>query len=167
MKNRFKVFLVLTILYAMLIFYLSSRSSLGDPRTIVDMEILRSIIHYFEGIDLKFILYPLGIFYRYPDKAIHMILYAGFGFLLFYTINNSSNPAFRNHALLLAILIGFIYGASDEFHQSFVPGRTASTGDLIADVLGVATAQTIIFIKDKICNRYKNSSKRPIKKDNI
>lgn len=151
----------------MLIFYLSSKSNLGDPIAILDMEILRSIIHYFEGSDLKFILYPLGIFYRYPDKAVHMILYAGFGFLLFYTVNNSSNPAFKNHAFLLVIIIGIIYGASDEFHQSFVPGRSASIWDLAADVLGVSIAQTIIFIKDKICIVYKNSSKRPIKKDNI
>lgn len=131
------------------------------------MEIIKSIIHFFEGSDLKFILYPLGIFYRYPDKAAHMILYAGFGFLLFYTIHNASNPAFRNHAFLLAIIIGILYGASDEFHQSFVPGRSANTWDLAADVLGVSTAQTIIFIKEKLYNRYKNSSKRPIKKDNI
>lgn len=167
MKNRFNVFLALTILYAMLIFYLSSKSSLGDPGAILDMEILRSIIHYFEGYDMKFILYPLGIFFQYPDKALHMILYAGFGFLLFYTIHNSSNPAFRNHAFLLAIIIGFLYGASDEFHQSFVPGRSASKWDLAADVLGVATAQTIIFIKDKLSNRYKNCFKSPIIKDNI
>lgn len=151
----------------MLIFYLSSKSSLGDPGAILDMGIIRSIIHYFEGSDLKFILYPLVIFYQYPDKAAHMILYAGFGLLLFYTINNSSNPAFRDHAFLLAIIIGIIYGASDEFHQSFVPGRSASIWDLAADFLGVSTAQTIIFIKDKLCIRYKNSSKRPIKKDII
>lgn len=139
----------------MLIFYLSSRSSLGDPREILDMEILRSIIHYFEGSDLKFILYPIGIFYQYPDKAVHMILYAGFGFLLFYTINYSSNPTLMSHAFMLAIIIGFIYGASDEFHQSFVMGRTASIWDLAADVLGVSIAQTIIFIKDELCNKHK------------
>jgi VanZ family protein len=151
----------------MLIFYLSSKSSLGDPRAILDIDILRSILHYLEEYDLKFLLYPFGIFYRYPDKVVHMILYTGFGFLLFYTINNSSNPRFSNHAFLLAIIIGIIYGASDEFHQSFVPGRSASTWDIAADILGVATAQTIIFIKDKLSNRYKHSSKRPIKKDNI
>jgi len=152
MKKRFKIFLALTILYAMLIFYLSSRSDIGDPTAILDMEILRKIYHFIEGTDIELLLYPFGILYRYPDKAAHMMLYAGFGFLLYCTINNSSNPAFRNHAFLFAIIIGFIYGASDEFHQSFVPGRSSNTLDLGADVLGVATAQTIIFIKDKICN---------------
>ncbi|MCX9084528.1 MAG: VanZ family protein [Candidatus Methanoperedens sp.] len=167
MKTRFNFFLSLTILYAILIFYLSSKSSLGDPRTILDMDILRNLIHFFEDSDLKFVLFPFAIFYRYPDKTMHMILYAGFGVLLFYTLKYSLNPVFRKQAFLFAIIIGFIYGASDEFHQSFVPGRSASMWDLAADVLGVTTAQTIIFIKDKICNRYKNSSQRSIRQDNF
>lgn len=151
----------------MLIFYLSSKSNLGDIREILDINLLRSILNYFKEYDLKFLLYPFGILYRYLDKSVHMILYAGFGFLLYHTFNNSSNPASRNHAFLLAIIIGIIYGASDEFHQSFVPGRSASIWDLAADVLGVATAQTIIFIKDKLGNTDKNSSKRSIKQDTI
>jgi VanZ family protein len=35
------------------------------------------------------------------------------------------------------VAIGIAYGASDEFHQSFVPGRSAELGDWIADSLGV------------------------------
>lgn len=153
MKNKFKVFLSLTILYAIFIFILSSKSNLGDPIEILDINILRSIFHFIEDIDMKFILYPFWIFYRYPDKAMHMILYVGFGILIYYTLNNSSNQNFKKHAFLLAIIIGSIYGASDEFHQSFVPGRSANIWDFGADVLGVTTAQTIIFIKEKICNK--------------
>jgi VanZ family protein len=154
MKNRFKLFLSLTILYAMLIFYLSSKSNLGDPRALLDMDILRSIIHYFEGSDLKFLLYPLGLFYQYPDKTVHMIEYAVFGFLLYLTLKNSPYPSFRDHAMLFAIAIGIMYGISDEFHQSFVPGRTASILDLVADAMGVTLAQTFIFIKDKLCIKH-------------
>lgn len=159
MKPRFKVFLALTILYAMLIFYLSSMSSLGDPRALLDMEILRNIIHYFEGSDLKFLLYPLGIFYQYPDKTVHMIEYAIFGFLLYITMKNSPYPSFRDHAMLFAIIIGILYGMSDEFHQSFVPGRSANIPDLVADALGVTLAQTFIFIKDKLCIKHNNLTK--------
>jgi VanZ family protein len=35
-----------------------------------------------------------------------------------------------------AVLLGFSYGAIDEIHQSYVPGRYASVGDWIADALG-------------------------------
>ena len=60
--------------------------------------------------------------------------------------------------MLFAMIIGTLYGVSDEFHQSFVPGRTASIWDLAADSIGVAIAQTVIFIKDKLCIRYKGFS---------
>jgi len=143
----------------MLIFYLSSKSSLGDPGAILDMGVLGRIIHYFEGSDLKFILYPLGIFYQYPDKTVHMIEYAIFGFLLYITMKNSPYPSFRDHAMLFAIIIGILYGMSDEFHQSFVPGRSATIPDLVADGIGVTLAQTFIFIKDKLCKKQNNLSK--------
>ncbi len=38
---------------------------------------------------------------------------------------------------LLFLLIGVGYGALDEWHQSFVPGRDASVGDWVADSAGV------------------------------
>ena len=143
----------------MLIFYLSSKSSLGDPRVLFDIEIIRRVIHYLEGSDLKFLLYPLGIFYQYPDKTVHMIEYAIFGFLLYITMKNSPYPSFRDHAMLFAIIIGILYGMSDEFHQSFVPGRSATIPDLVADGIGVTLAQTFIFIKDKLCKKQNNLSK--------
>lgn len=154
-KNfRFKIFLSLSLLYALFIFYLSSQSSLGDPRKILDINILRSIIYYLEGSDLKYLLYPAVIFYEYPDKVGHMILYAFFGMLLYLTLKNSQYPSFRDNAILLAIAIGILYGISDEFHQSFVPGRNANIGDLAADGIGVTLAQTFIIIKDKLHKIY-------------
>ena len=38
---------------------------------------------------------------------------------------------------VLLLLIGVGYGALDEWHQSFVPGRDASVGDWVADSAGV------------------------------
>jgi VanZ family protein len=39
------------------------------------------------------------------------------------------------HAALTLVFI-FVYALSDELHQSFVPSRTASFGDVMIDVLG-------------------------------
>jgi VanZ family protein len=49
---------------------------------------------------------------------------------------------------VLLVLIGLLYGASDEWHQSFVPGRTPSAGDLAADGIGVLAgyASTFAFL---------------------
>ena len=37
---------------------------------------------------------------------------------------------------LVAALASAIFAASDEFHQSFVPSRTASPNDVIIDICG-------------------------------
>ncbi len=153
MNSRFRIFLSLAVLYAFLIFYLSSRSDLGDPKAIFDfmhMESLKNILSFIDHLDLGFLLYPLYIFSKYPDKVEHIALYAGFGFLLYLTLKNSSNPAYVNHAFIFAIIFGIIYGAIDEFHQYFVPGRTASIWDFLTDGIGVIIAQAIILIKNRI-----------------
>lgn len=51
-----------------------------------------------------------------------------------------------SRAVILALLIGLLYGASDEFHQMFVDGRTSSIMDLVADITGLILAQVIILI---------------------
>jgi VanZ family protein len=166
MTNRFKVFLSLTCLYAILIFYLSSISSLGDPKVIFDflpLEYIKTLLESLKNSDLRFLLYPVYIFAKYPDKIEHVILYGGFGFLLYFTLNNSLNLSIKKYIFVFAIIIGTIYGASDEFHQYFVPGRSASALDLVADGIGVTLAQTVIFTKGKLC-LLKNSSKGFIKR---
>ena len=60
------------------------------------------------------------------DKASHFLEYAGLGFLLGKAFNRP----------LLAVLLSAAYGITDEFHQSFVPGRDAGAPDWFADVLG-------------------------------
>lgn len=60
------------------------------------------------------------------DKLAHTLEYALLGFLL--------SRAFSNPGA--AFVIASLYGVSDEFHQSFVPGREASIGDWLADSLG-------------------------------
>ncbi len=46
----------------------------------------------------------------------------------------------RRRTLLLAFLLTMLYALLDEFHQSFVPGRTADPLDLVYDGLGAALA---------------------------
>ncbi|MCX6954305.1 MAG: VanZ family protein [Verrucomicrobia bacterium] len=41
---------------------------------------------------------------------------------------------------LWAVLAASAYGVSDEFHQSFVPGRSVEVADWMADTLGAALA---------------------------
>jgi VanZ family protein len=44
---------------------------------------------------------------------------------------------------LLAILVVAAYASLDEFHQSFVPGRTPAVGDVLIDTSGGVAAQLL------------------------
>lgn len=117
MKDIFRVYLSLSLLYAALIFY-SSSSSTFSPAGVVHF--FEPIFESFESSGLEFLLYPLYIFVAYPNQAPHVVYYAGFGYLLYLTLKNSPYKIFMKHAHIFAIIIGAAYGATDEFHQSFV-----------------------------------------------
>ncbi|MBI3962103.1 MAG: VanZ family protein [Deinococcus sp.] len=62
------------------------------------------------------------------DKLTHALLYLPLGWLLARATGRAP----------VALAVAALYGASDEIHQYFVPGRAASLGDLAADLLGSA-----------------------------
>ena len=65
------------------------------------------------------------------DKLQHTVGYLVGGVLLARALTGTKR------GLLLAALIGLAYGASDELHQLFVPGRNSSVLDWYADALGI------------------------------
>ena len=73
----------------------------------------------------------------FADKLVHGGLYAVLGALLWRALaaggTSKGNGA---RALLLAWLLSVSYGASDELHQRYVPGRTPDVRDLAADATG-------------------------------
>jgi VanZ family protein len=42
------------------------------------------------------------------------------------------------HAVQIAALVAALYAVSDEWHQTFVPGREGSLRDVAVDALGIA-----------------------------
>ena len=70
------------------------------------------------------------------DKVLHIIEYSIFGVLTARALKNSSRVVLSKNFIVFAILITVAYGASDEFHQIFVPSRTCDVFDLTADLIG-------------------------------
>lgn len=80
------------------------------------------------------------------DKFLHILTYAPFGFLLARGICNTKDSASRGMLLGIVLLISFLYGLSDEIHQSFVPGRNAGIIDAISDAIGGAVGGSIYLL---------------------
>ena len=83
------------------------------------------------------------------DKLAHMLEYGLFGWLL--TRALAASRDFRSAAplALWALVLGCLYGASDEWPQSFVPMRDSSIFDWMADAVGVS-AGIMIWLKGKV-----------------
>jgi VanZ family protein len=96
--------------YAGLIFYLSSQS-------------------YPEQYVPHFVL-KLG------DKALHAIEYALLGLLCYRAFRHAAGTWCEYYAVFLAVAAATIYGATDEWHQAFVPFRESDHWDLATDLLG-------------------------------
>ncbi len=71
-----------------------------------------------------------------PDYYAHGASYAVLGFLLARALAGGQLAAMTVRLALVATVLGTLYGISDEFHQSFVPGRMATVSDVIADGVG-------------------------------
>jgi len=71
---------------------------------------------------------------RVWDKLLHTIEYAGLAVLLARALLREGISVGR--AFVVAAVAASLYGASDEFHQSFVPGRDATPRDWAADTVG-------------------------------
>lgn len=72
------------------------------------------------------------------DKLLHGLAYGILAALCFRALRKSG-PMTGQPLLsvaLVAVLMATLYGASDEWHQSFVPARNADIFDLAADFVG-------------------------------
>src|SRR5205085_9706524 len=75
------------------------------------------------------------------DKVAHLIAYFVLGFLAARALGWTT--ALSGIALAAAaFVIAALYGVSDEFHQSFVPGRDSSAADVLADAAGALIGST-------------------------
>jgi VanZ family protein len=72
------------------------------------------------------------------DKLLHVSVYAILAALCYRALRRAS--PMKDHSILalilMATLMAAFYGASDEWHQSFVSSRTADVFDFLADVIG-------------------------------
>jgi VanZ like family len=96
----------------------------------------------------------IGTYFPRPkiQNALHVPVYAGLSYLMWRGLRGpvglqgprgpeprkpgKAAPLAQRHAPLVAAALATLYGASDEVHQMFVVGRTASVTDALANAFG-------------------------------
>ena len=105
-----------------------------------------SVLLYMAGIFWLSSMEGPGIPLNVSDKLAHVAAYALLGALVLRAANGGLGRPISARAALLSFLLSAAYGVSDEWHQSFVPGRVASTGDVLADALGAFLAIAVLAV---------------------
>ena len=113
-EGKFLKFWFPVFLYSGIIFYASSLPNLKPPFEIVNL-----------------------------DKVVHILGYLLFGLLLTRAfcrqwpwMDGAGEAWSWAKTWQVVALCSLIYGLSDEYHQSFVPGRESDVIDLVADTIG-------------------------------
>ena len=95
---------------------------------------------------------------EYPvRKAAHMTEYAILGLLSFAFYRGILKKEKRQ--FLAALLTAAVYAATDEFHQYFIPGRSAEVMDVCIDTLGALIGLAILFFTLKVVRKHCQKSK--------
>ena len=76
----------------------------------------------------------------FSDKTAHFWAYALLGALALRALAGGTWRAVNRRAAAIGWLIAVTYAITDEFHQAFVPGRSPSWEDWVADALGAGVA---------------------------
>jgi VanZ family protein len=116
-RARKTAFWLPALLWAGLIFFLSAQSKLPE----------------------------IGPKFPDKDKVEHLVFYAIFWFCILLPLRYGHRLSLAK-AIMLAFLITSAYGASDEFHQSFVPNRSCDVLDWAADTFGGFIAATAYWV---------------------
>lgn len=91
-------------------------------------------------------------------KCMHAFIYFILAILVLNALKISN---ISKNKYLLTIIICFIYALTDEYHQTFINGRTGQFSDVLIDTIGTVIG-TIIYklITDKILQKKQKNDKR-------
>lgn len=139
-KTMFIVSYALLIIWAGVIFMLSNEGS--DTSSGRSGAIVQTVQAW--GVDTETDLLTFLV-----RKSAHITAYFIFGLLAYNVIRLYSWPMRR--AVLVSIAIVLLYAISDEFHQYFVPGRSAEVRDVLIDTTaGVAGVSVFALIHARL-----------------
>ena len=91
---------------------------------------------------------PEKEFIPYQDKIAHFGLFGGYAFLWLAAFSRNIFLDYRK-SMLVILFFGVFLGASTEYFQALVPGRSKDVADLGMDMLGLAGGTIFYFLTKK------------------
>lgn len=79
------------------------------------------------------------------DKVAHFSIYGLLAATVLLAHKAGSRRKTPFNVCLATCAVCLVYGISDEFHQSFIPGRFVSGADVLADMIGAVTVSAFWF----------------------
>jgi LCP family protein required for cell wall assembly len=145
-KTIFMMRVAVTILWMLVIFYLSSEGKdVSSDRSGAVVEAVRTIVL---GI-------PTDVLTFLTRKAAHIAAYFILGILILSVIRTKVAAVLR--AALISIAAVALYAISDEIHQLFVPGRSGEVRDVLIDTIAGALGIGLVYAVLKIRKRQRSS----------
>jgi VanZ family protein len=93
-----------------------------------------------------------------PFSVGHFVAYAGLAMLLLRALAGGRLGGLSPARYRRAWLLSTAYGLTDEWHQRFVPGRTASVEDCVVDALGAAAGLLAVWLLATLVDRARRRS---------
>jgi VanZ family protein len=124
LRNWLPVFLWAAVIFVFSTDIFSSANTAGALEPILQQLFPQLPVDYIERLHSVF------------RKLGHFTEYFVLGGLLWRALRYHDAAASRSRRLALSIAITLLYAISDEWHQSFIPSRTASVVDVLIDTLG-------------------------------
>jgi VanZ family protein len=128
-----------TVAWAVLIFTLSTATFASSFSALLLIEILR-LLHLTVSPSAFATLHFL---FR---KLAHCTEYAIFAVFIYHCFLKSNRTEWRARTAAFSVLVAGLYSLTDEFHQIFVPGRTASLIDCGIDTTGAALGLLVVYL---------------------
>lgn len=147
MKWNWMRILLLLAVAALLAVIFGFSSQTGPESQDLSMGLVRWVLDLLSLPDTKENLKTANFLLR---KAAHFFLYFLLGCCLTGVVGSRES---RRNGFLIVVLLGAMFAASDEFHQSFT-ARTASVADVLLDTCGVAVGGIVFnWLQNRLTKR--------------
>ncbi|MEG2909782.1 MAG: VanZ family protein [Erysipelotrichaceae bacterium] len=144
-KSKIKYLWILIFIMMISIIFLLSSQNNSDSHVISN-----GLIDWLNNINISSVFKKQILSYITEDllirKCAHAFLYLLLGISCYFMLKWTK----LSHCYSLTLVLCFLYACSDEIHQFFVNGRTASLLDVCIDTIGAIIGVSMIWLIKRI-----------------